>query len=215
MKMASEQNLEKKGHLMRPFGLTGNIGCGKSTVATLLSKYSDVLTLDCDRIAKEVISGNGYRQQINTILGTNVILDEKVDFQAIAKIIFEAPEKKRLLEALIHPLVWTTVDERVTSAGDNKICVVESAIIFETYSEGKFAAIIVATCNPHEQFRRLRNDRHVDDVQIQARLDQQLPSSAKEQRAQFVIHTDCSLDQLEDSVRNLYHNLKQRKGVPS
>ncbi len=53
--MTPEQNLEKKGQLMKPFGLTGNIGCGKSTVATLLSKYPDVLILDCDRIAKEII----------------------------------------------------------------------------------------------------------------------------------------------------------------
>jgi len=200
---------------MKPFGLTGNIGCGKSTIATLLSKYPDVLILDCDRIAKEIISGNGHRQQINTILGTNVFLDEKADFQAIARIIFGEPGKKRLLETLIHPLVWTTVDERIASAGDSKICVVESAIIFETDSEGKFAAIIVATCNPHEQFRRLRDNRHMDDVQIQARLDQQLPSLVNEQRAQFVIHTECSLDQLEDRVSDLYHNLKQQKGVPS
>lgn len=211
--MTSEQNLEKKGQLMKPFGLTGNIGCGKSTVATLLSKYQDVLILDCDRISKEIISGNGHRQQINTILGTNVFLDEKVDFQAIARIIFEAPKKKRLLETLIHPLVWITVDERIASAGDSKICVVESAIIFETESEGKFVAIIVATCNPYEQFRRLRDNRHVDDVHIQIRLDQQLPSSVKKQRAQFVIHTDCSLDQLKDRVSDLYHNLKRQKGA--
>jgi dephospho-CoA kinase len=55
----------------------------------------------------------------------------------------------------------------------------------------------------------------MDDVQIQARLDQQLPSSEKEQRAQFVVRTDCSLDQLKDRVRDLYQNLKQQKGVPS
>ena len=198
---------------MKPFGLTGNIGCGKSTVATLLSKYPDVLIIDCDRIAKDIISSDEHRQQINTILGINVFLDDKVDFRAIARIIFEIPEKKRSLETLIHPLVWAVVDEKTASAGNSKICVVESAIIFETTSEGKFAAIIVATCNPHEQFRRLRENRHMDDVQIQARLDQQLPSSVKEQQAQFVIHTNCSLDQLEDRVSDLYNNLKQQKGA--
>ena len=198
---------------MKPFGLTGNIGCGKSTVAALLSMYPNMLILDCDRVAKEIVSSNEHRQQIDAILGTNFFPDKKVIFREIAKIIFEEPEKKRLLEALIHPLVWATVDERVTLADDSKMCVVESAIIFETKSENRFAEIIVATCNPHEQFRRLRDDRHMDNVQIQARLDQQLPSSIKEQRAQFVIHTDCSLDQLEDRVSDLYRNLKQQKGV--
>jgi dephospho-CoA kinase len=200
---------------MKPFGLTGNMGCGKSTVATLLSNYPDVLILDCDHIAKEIISGNGYRQQINTILGTNVFLDEKADFRTIARIIFEKPEKKRVLEELIHPLVWTAVQEKVDQVGGSKICVAESAIIFETNNEERFAAIIVATCNPHEQFRRLREIRQMDDVQIKARLDQQFPSSEKEQMAQFVIHTDCSLDQLKDRVSNLYQNLKQQKRVQS
>ncbi len=197
---------------MKPFGLTGNIGCGKSAVATLLSKYPDVLILDCDQIAKEIISGNAHRHQINTILGINVFSSEKVNFRAIAKIIFEDPEKKRLLEALIHPLVWASVNEKVDFAGDGKVCIVESAIIFETMSEEQFAEIIVATCNPDEQFRRLRENRQMDDVEIQARLDQQLPSAEKEQRAQFVVHTDCSLDQLKDRVSNLYQNLKQKKG---
>lgn len=197
---------------MKPFGLTGNIGCGKSTVAVLLSKYPDVVILDCDQIAKEIISGNAHRQQINTILGVNVFSNEKVNFRAIAEIIFEEPEKKRLFEALIHPLVWANVHEKATLAGEDKICIVESAIIFETKSEGQFDAIVVATCNPREQFRRLRENRKMKDVEIQARLDQQLPLSEKEQLAQFVVHTDCSLDQLKDRVSILYHNLKQKKG---
>lgn len=198
---------------MKPFGLTGNIGCGKSTVATLLSKYQDVLILDCDQIAKEIISSETHQKEINHILGTDVFPSRRADFKTIANIIFEESEKKRLIEALIHPLVWSVVDERVTEVGKSGVCVVESAVIFEAYSENRFAAIIVATCNVYEQFRRLRESRKMKDVQIQARLDQQLPSEEKVQRAQFVIHTDCDLDQLKDRVSDLYHNLKQQKGV--
>ncbi len=198
---------------MKPFGLTGNIGCGKSTVAALLSKYPDVLVLDCDRIAKEVISGEAHRQEINTILSTNVFPDGKANFRAIAEIIFGQPEKKRLLEALVHPLVWATVHEKVVSVDTGTICIVESAILFETKSEDRFAAIIVAACDPHEQFRRLRENRKMDDAEIQARIAQQLPASEKERRAQFVIRTDCSLNQLKDRARDLYRNLRQQKGV--
>lgn len=200
---------------MKPFGLTGNIGCGKSTVATLLSEYSDMLILSCDRIAKEIISGGTHKKEITSILETNVFQDGTTDFKAIAKIIFDQPEKKRLLEELTHPLVWTAVHEKVEQFGDNKICVVESAIIFETKSEDRFAAVIVATCNPHEQFRRLRENRRMEDAQIQARLGQQISSLEKEKQARFVIPTDCSLNQLKDRVSNLYHNLKQEKGVQS
>lgn len=196
---------------MRPFGLTGNIGCGKSTIASLLTKYPDVLVIACDRIAKEIILSNEHRQQINAILGSNIFMSEGVNFQVIAEIIFKEPKKKRLLEGLIHPLVWEIVDQEIATVGDSKICVVESAIIFETDNVDRFTAIIVAVCNPYEQFRRLRKNRQMDDVQIQARIAQQLSSSEKEHRAQFIIHTDCKLDQLEDRVSNLYYDLKKQK----
>ncbi len=198
---------------MNAFGLTGTIGCGKSTVANLLSKYQDVSIFDCDRIAKEIISGTEHRKETANILEADVFPEGKVDFKAVAKIIFEKPEKKRLFEKLIHPLVWKAVQEKVDSTGNSQIYVVESAIIYETASEGRFLATIVAVCNPREQFRRLRENRHMTDADIRIRLGQQLPSSEKEKWAQFVIHTDCSLEHLKDRVSDLYQNLKQQKGV--
>ena len=90
------------------------------------------------------------------------------------------------------------------------MCFVESAIIFETQNEYRFEAIIVATCNRDEQFRRLRESRGQSDEQILARLDLQLPSEEKERRADYVIHTDCTLPELEQRVTTLYHTLTQQ-----
>lgn len=194
---------------MKSFGLTGNIGCGKSTVSTLLSKYPDVLFFDCDLIAKKIISNGLHKQEINSILGIDAFTSENADFEKIAKIIFKNNKKKKLFENLLHPLVWATVEEMIESAGNQKICIVESAIIYETKSEDKFASVIVATCNPEEQFRRIQNDRKMNRTDIQARLAQQIPSSEKEARAQFVIRTDCSMRQLKDKVSVLYQKLKQ------
>lgn len=194
---------------MKAFGLTGNIGCGKSAVAALLLKYPDVLIFDCDKIAKEIISSDKHRKDISNILGTDVFPGGKTDFKAIAKIIFNNNKKKRLFEELIHPLVWATVEERVMADQDQKICVVESAIIYETKNESKFIAVIVVSCNPKERLQRLLKSRKISLNEIQARIAQQLPSSGKEARAQFVICTDCSMKQLKDRVSDLYQKLKQ------
>ncbi len=129
-----------------------------------MSGFSDVLILDCDRIAKGIIASGTVEQEINTILEANVFPDRKVDFPAIAKIIFGEPEKKRLLEALIHPLVWRAVEEEVDVSGDETLCIVESAIMYETGSADKFAAVIVVTCAGDEQLRRLRENRSMSDL---------------------------------------------------
>jgi dephospho-CoA kinase len=199
------------------FGLTGNIGCGKSTVAALLSKHPDVVILNCDDIAKEIIYTGEYSTEVRKIFGKAVFITEKEGciihqqipvLSVLAREIFSDVEKKRKFEELIHPLVWKIVQERAALFGKQKICVIESAIIYETKSEDKFAAVIAVTCNPDEQFRRLRDNRKMSDVEIQARLAQQLPSLEKERRACFVIDTDCSTEELFKRVDCLYQKLK-------
>jgi dephospho-CoA kinase len=196
---------------VKPYGLTGNIGCGKSTVAALLSKYPDTLVLDCDNIAKEMVSNSRYRGEVGAILGLNVFVRGEADFKAIAEIIFEDSTKRRQLEALIHPLVWSEVEKRSTLVPSGTIVIVESALIYETESAHRFSSIVVAACNPQEQLRRLRANREMCEGHILARQLQQLPSYEKERRAQFVIYTDCSVDQLNESVAYLYHQLKQER----
>jgi dephospho-CoA kinase len=198
---------------MKAFGLTGNIGCGKSTVAKLLSEYPDVLVIDCDFVAKEIILGDLYKQEINSILDADVFADGRVDLKAIAKIIFTNPEKKKLFEELIHPLVWASVQEKVDAAPSQQICVVESAIIYETGSEDMFASVIVAVCDQEEQFRRLQANRNMSRAQIEVRVAQQLASSKKEEMAKYVVRTDCNWEELKANVADLYQKLRQQKGV--
>lgn len=195
---------------MNAYGLTGNIGCGKSTVAKLLATHPDVVVFDCDAIAKAIILSEYHRLEIAQILGVTNIPDPKT----IAKIIFQEPQKKRLLEEYVHPLVWQTVQERVERS-HNKICIVESAIIFETGSEHKFTAIITVTCSYDEQVRRLKEFRSMRDEEIGLRINQQLPSQTKMDRADFVIQTECSMEELHSRVTSLYHELKKKSGLCS
>jgi dephospho-CoA kinase len=193
---------------MNTFGLTGNMGCGKSTVAKLLAEYPDVVVVDCDRTAKEIISDPRYKQEINAVLETEVFPLGVVNLKLIAEIIFKGSNKRKLLESFVHPLVWQAVQEKVEKAGE-KICVVESAIIFETQWEDRFAGVIVATCSHEEQIRRLQTDRKMSLADIEARLTLQIPSVEKEKKALFVISTECDLDELRTRVCELYQNLKE------
>lgn len=195
---------------MNAFGLTGNIGCGKSSVAKLLATYPDVVVFDCDAIAKAIILSEHHRLKIAQILSVANIPDPKM----IAKIIFQDTQKKSLLEEYVHPLVWQTVQERVERS-NGKICIVESAIIFETGSEDKFTAIITVTCSYSEQVRRLKEFRSMRDEEISLRIHQQLPSQTKMDRADFVIHTECSQEELHNRVASLYHELKKKSGLCS
>lgn len=192
----------------KPFGLTGNIGCGKSTVSAMLYTYPDISVIDCDSIAKEMIICGRYRQEICSILGTDVFVNGIPDLSAIARIIFDDQTKRIAFEKFIHPLVWSIIDERTVSDG-RRIYIVESAIIYETESEDRFRKVIVVTCSRETQFRRLRENRNMTDGEITSRLAQQIASAKKESRASYVIDTDCSIDRLKCRTEDLYILLKK------
>jgi dephospho-CoA kinase len=194
---------------MKLFGLTGNIGCGKSTTASLLSTYPDITVLDCDTIAKDIIVGGKYKEEINSILGEDVFLASSPDTGRIAEIIFTDMAKKERIESLIHPLVLQAIRDKAKAIPDKNICIVESAIIYEIRWEKEFSAIIVVSCDRRAQFRRLRErGMHINDITV--RLANQTPSSEKEARADIVLRTDCPLEELGRKVHELYQELKAR-----
>ena len=195
---------------MKAFGLTGNIGCGKSTVASMLAKHSDIKIIDCDKLAKEIMASGIYKEEINRIVGAEVFPGGFIDFKVIAKNIFSDTNKRQLFEKLIHPLVWSAA-EIIAAKANRKIVVVESAIIFETKSSEMFQAMITVTCNKKEQFRRLQQNRFMSNTEIKARIASQIPSKEKEKQSDFVIDTNCSLLNLENRVNVLYQKLKERK----
>jgi dephospho-CoA kinase len=198
---------------MKPVGLTGPMGGGKSTVLSLLEKYPRVLGINSDCLAKEFLSSEECREDVVNILGSQVIESQVMNFKAVAEIIFVDAEKKKQIEALIHPLVWKAIEEKIRQAGEHIIPIVESAILYESKWQHRFACMIVATCNEKEQFRRLKVNRNMDDKAIRARIAQQLPQKEKERRADIVIHTDCTMRELEKRVDILYQQLTEWKGA--
>lgn len=210
--MCAEENIEKELY-MKIFGLTGNMGSGKSTVASLLVKYPDVKILDCDAIGKKIISGMEHEKEICDILGKNVYTGGFVDFKQIAEIIFNDPGKRVAFETLLYPPILGAVDKLCIPQTGVEIFVVESAILYEIEWENRFAAVIVAACDHDEQVRRLVEIRKVDPSQIEARLALQMPSSQKEAAAQFVINTGCGMSELKNRVADLYLKLKSFQGT--
>lgn len=195
---------------MKKYALTGNMGCGKSTVCKFLSIYPDVRVIDCDLLAKDVLISTEHRQKICQIIGENVYASGQPDFRMIARIVFNNHVIKKNLENFVHPIVWKLVEEIVFKGGNDKIFIVESALIFESGIEKLFDGVIVVTCDEDEQIRRLVQFRGMSLSTINARLASQLPVSKKVKKADFLIDTNCSQEELNDRIRKLYEGLKQK-----
>ncbi len=192
------------------YGLTGNIGCGKSTVAKILKHWNEnIVVIDSDRIAKNLLSLPGQKQILHTMFGDAVFTDDVIDFKKLANVIFSDRQRKKELEEFLHQSTWGGIKltMQLTRAD---FFIVESAIIFEHGWENRFDAMIVVTCSKEDQYSRLLA-RGLSHKEVQLRFDNQLPSQEKEKRAHYIIDTSCTMPELYQRVFELYKVLQYRK----
>ena len=194
---------------MKKIGLTGGIGCGKSTVAALLNCYPDLLTFDCDRAAKEIMAQPEFRHILIKIIGPDAFDAEgRLDTKAIAQAVFRSDVTRRQLEQAVHPRVRSLMDLTACRADHNgiRLFVVESAILFETGLDRFCDYTVCVVCGPNKQRRRLRENRGWTDEQIDARLASQWPLADKMARADFIVGNDRSKEELARTVDQLYRS---------
>lgn len=141
-------------------GLTGPIGCGKSTIASWLREAGGV-TIDADELARAVTDrGEPTLPGIRKRFGGGVFLpDGSVDRGALAGIVFQDPAALRDLEAIVHPAVRRRIEEsvaRAESAGASFIAI-EAIKLVEAGYAAECDEVWLIECAPAEQAERLRS----------------------------------------------------------
>lgn len=194
---------------MKLFGLTGGIGMGKSTSASLLS-LGGVPVIDTDVIAHEIVEpGRPALTEIAATFGPELIDTEgQLRRAELAEIVFSAPEKLKELEAILHPIIrdrWLG-QAAIWRREGRAAGVVVIPLLFETDAPSHFDAIICTACSPRTQHERLRA-RAWPENQIEQRISAQWPVEKKIAAANFVVWTEGAMEthrlQLERILRGL------------
>jgi len=177
-------------------GLTGGIGMGKSTSAGLFERRG-VLVVDTDELAREVVApGEPALAEVRRLFGAQVIGPEgALRRDVVARIVFNAPEKRRELEAVLHPRIrdrWRGRVEQWRREGRPWAMVV-IPLLFETDAAAEFDAVICVACTPTSQAQRL-GERGWTPAECAQRIAAQWPVQQKMDRSRFVIWTEPGLD---------------------
>ncbi len=139
-------------------GLTGPIGCGKSTVAGWLAELG-ASVIDADEVAREVTApGEPVLAEIADRFGRQLVRpDGSLDRAALARIVFADDERLRELESIVHPAVRPLLIAAVEAAEESGVPIV--AIEAIRLVEGGLAALCdevwLVACDPGEQRARL------------------------------------------------------------
>ncbi|HVI22977.1 MAG TPA: dephospho-CoA kinase, partial [Myxococcales bacterium] len=140
---------------MRVFGLTGNIGTGKSTVASLFGEKG-VPVIDADQVARDVVAkGTEGLRQVEARFPGVVAPDGTLDRKALAARVFADAQERLALNAILHPRIGLEVKNRLDrlAAQGQDIALYEAALIVENGLEHGLGGLIVVTAPIGEQLK--------------------------------------------------------------
>ncbi|MDT3397899.1 dephospho-CoA kinase [Streptomyces sp. B1866] len=196
---------------MLKLGLTGGIGAGKSEVSRILSGYGAVL-IDADRIAREVVEpGTPGLAAVVAEFGPGVLTsDGTLDRPELGRIVFADPERRRALNAIVHPLVGERSAELEAAAGPDAIVVHDVPLLTENGLAPLYDLVVVVDAAPATQLDRLVRLRGMAEEEARARMAAQATREERLAVADVVIDNDGPIEDLEPQVTKVWADLVER-----
>ena len=173
--------------------LTGGIATGKSTVIDLFLT-SGFRVIDADKIAHEVL--NEEHQAIAETFGNEFVHAGKVDRKALGTVVFNDAEKRTVLEALLHPLIYKRISQEAEKLDKRAEPYLVDIPLF--YEGGRYAIenVIVVYASKAQQLERLMARDTFSKEEALARIESQICIEDKRDNASYVIDNSGPLNQL-------------------
>jgi dephospho-CoA kinase len=198
-------------------GLTGGIGSGKSTVARLLEERGAVV-IEADALARDAIEpGTPGFDRVVQAFGPGVITPEgALDRTALARIVFADAERRRALEAIVHPEVARRFAEEVDRyAGTDRVVVYDVPLLVERGLAPAFDVVLTVAAPEGSRIARVVAERGSDPEDVRARVAAQVGDDARAAAADLVIDNAGTPDQLVGAVDEAWSFLRGRADGPS
>ena len=195
---------------MKIVALTGSIGMGKSTTASMFSALG-VPVWDADVAVHSLYGPNGAAISPLKVVFPDVIDENGVNRGLLADALSKHPEKLKQLEAIVHPLVGADRADFLDQARQNKaqMVLLDIPLLFETGGDRHVDATVVVTCPPEVQKARVLARPMMSLEKFEMILARQMPAEEKVARADFLIDTSLGLDAAREQVGKVYQALHQ------
>jgi dephospho-CoA kinase len=202
-------------------GLTGGIGSGKSTVASLF-KECGVMIIDSDVISHQLTQSGGMAiSAIHTTFGDNYIdASGTLNRALMRQLIFSDRAAKLQLEAILHPLIRAQIMMQVDSANTNSThtspyLLLVIPLLFETLNYRELVQrTLVVDCAETTQIARTMQRSGLDEQAVRTIMASQISRAERLRLADEIIQNDGSLATLRQQVEQLHqHYLAISSGI--
>lgn len=181
---------------MISLGLTGSIGMGKSTAATMLRKMGCGVH-DADQAAREALlpTGGAFEEVALTFPKAWNKKTHTLKRDVLADIIFKDAHQKEILEDLVHPVVRKSQESfaRQQQRLGREVVVFDVPLLFETEADRRFDYSVVVSAPSYIQRQRVLKRDGMTPEKFQAISHTQMPDAQKRALADFIIPTGLGM----------------------
>ncbi len=201
------------GDVKFSIALTGGIATGKSTVASML-KLLGYAIIDADTIAHDVLTQHSAR--VIEAFGREICnADSNIDRKKLGAIVFADPEKLRILESIVHPIIAQTIYEKAVVLEQRKLpFFIDIPIFFEKRELFAFISkSVLVYAPPDVQLARLQARNNLSLEEAKQRIAAQIPIDVKKQQADDIIDNSGDVQVLQIHVERYLERLRSEYGL--
>ena len=192
---------------MIKIGITGGISSGKTTAATFL-KEKGAYIFNADQQSKAHLKNSLVLQKkIIKIFGNQVAIDNKINFNLLAKTAFKNQINHSILNGIMWPEVFLLINQEYEKIKKDKryiAFIVDAALIFEANYQSFFDYTILVTASEKTRLSRAIKRDNVSLENIQNRISLQMPENKKKNIADYTVNNNYSINNLYKKLEEIY-----------
>lgn len=185
---------------MRVIGLTGGVGAGKSRILDILEHEHGAEIIVADEVAHELMEPGqpGYEAVVCALGGSFLKPDGTIDRPQLSQLIFHDEKALSTMNGIIHPMVWKTVKDKISSS-QAALIVVESAIMGREQNDFCDEMWYVYT-SEENRIRRLADNRGYSRERSLSIMKNQPPDEEFRELADRVIDNNGTVEDVKAAL---------------
>lgn len=192
-------------------GLTGGIGCGKSSLSNIFRNLN-ISIVDADIISRKIFEDKILLKKVFDCFGQNIKNDDgTLNRKALGRIVFNDEEKLRELNNLTHPRIreeiMSEIDE-VRKKGES-IVILDAAILVENGFIEMVDKLLVVTCKQEVQISRIKNRDNCSEQEAISRINSQMSQEEKSKYGDYIIDNSGTITELESKAHKFIEYMKE------
>lgn len=192
-------------------GLTGNIGCGKTTMSNYFIE-NNIPVIDADKVSREILNNTSALKEIFEYFGDKMKLDDgSLDRKKLGSVVFSDDNELMKLNSITHPKIKNDILNKIEyyKSKNKNIVVIDAALLIEAKWIEVVEKLVLVTCKKEIQIDRVISRDNISRVEALNRIDSQMSQEYKIKYADYIIDNSATKEEFISKADELLIYIKE------